>query len=164
MEMEFGESAAAVTVYWRPGCPYCYSLRRALRRSGLAVTEINIWESPDASARVRSYANGNETVPTVVIGNVALVNPSARQVLEATHNLVHTGVDPDTELGGLNASTVLPAIQWLVIGAMIVFSFVSDAMGHSTVSWATDGVALLLYLGFRIARRQTRGERGVYSR
>ena len=29
---------------------------------------------------VRSIANGNETVPTVVIGSVGLVNPSAREV------------------------------------------------------------------------------------
>ncbi len=162
--MEMGESAVAVTVYWRPGCPYCYSLRRALRRSGLAATEINIWESPDASAMVRSYTNGNETVPTVVIGETVLINPSARQVLETARNFVHPKTDRETERQDRKSRLALSAIQWPIIATLVVLSFVSDLMGYSAISWSTDGVALLLYLGFRIARRQMRGERGVYSR
>ena len=35
---------------------------------------------PDDAAVVRHFAHGNETVPTVVIGDVGLVNPSVRQV------------------------------------------------------------------------------------
>jgi mycoredoxin len=72
-----------VEVYWRPGCPYCRMLLRPLRRSGLRLREINIWEDSDAAARVRSVADGNETVPTVFIGDRAMVNPSVRQVLSA---------------------------------------------------------------------------------
>lgn len=72
-----------VEVYWRPGCPFCLMLLRPLRRSGLQFREINIWEDPGAAARVRAVADGNETVPTVFIGDEALVNPSARQVLTA---------------------------------------------------------------------------------
>jgi mycoredoxin len=74
---------ADVTVYWRPGCPFCSTLRFGLRRTGLTYDEINIWDEPDAAAFVRSVAGGNETVPTVLIGDAALVNPSARQVVEA---------------------------------------------------------------------------------
>jgi mycoredoxin len=70
-----------VEVYWRPGCPYCRMLLRPLRRSGLHLREINIWEDPEAAARVRSVANGNETVPLVFIGDRVMVNPSVRQVL-----------------------------------------------------------------------------------
>lgn len=33
-----------VTVYWRPGCPYCRRLRGDLRRIGLPAREVNIWE------------------------------------------------------------------------------------------------------------------------
>jgi hypothetical protein len=40
----------------------------------------NIWEDETAAAVVRSVARGNETVPTVVIAGVGLVNPSAAQV------------------------------------------------------------------------------------
>lgn len=77
-----------ITVYWRPGCPFCSMLRSGLRREGIPVQEINIWEDADAAAFVRSVANGNETVPTVTIGSVSLVNPSAREVAEtATREL-----------------------------------------------------------------------------
>ncbi|EHK89249.1 glutaredoxin family protein [Saccharomonospora azurea] len=65
-----------IEFYWRPGCPFCAILRGRLRESGLPVREINIWEDSDAAARVRSVNQGNETVPTVFIGDRALVNPS----------------------------------------------------------------------------------------
>lgn len=70
----------AVLFYWRPGCPFCVSLRRGLTRRGIPFQPVNIWEEPGAAARVRAAANGNETVPTVVIGDHALVNPSVAQV------------------------------------------------------------------------------------
>lgn len=56
------------------------ALRRGLRRKGIPVAEVNIWENPEAAARVRSAASGNETVPTVFVGDHALVNPSVAQV------------------------------------------------------------------------------------
>ena len=74
--------AGAVTVYWRPGCPFCMTLRRGLRRSGLATREVDIWSDPSAAAFVRAHAGGNETVPTVDVGGTVLVNPSARRVVE----------------------------------------------------------------------------------
>lgn len=70
-----------VTVYWRPGCPFCSSLRQGLKRAGLATQEVDIWSDPEAAAFVRTHAGGNETVPTVAIGPSVLVNPSARQVV-----------------------------------------------------------------------------------
>ena len=69
-----------IVVYSRPGCPYCFTLRAGLHRAGLIFREVNIWEDPEAAAFVRSVANGNETVPTVTIGGVTMVNPSARRV------------------------------------------------------------------------------------
>lgn len=69
-----------IVVYTCPGCPYCFSLRTGLRRAGLTFREINIWKNPEAAAFVRSVANGNETVPTVTIGDVSMINPSARRV------------------------------------------------------------------------------------
>lgn len=70
-------------MYWRPGCGFCARLRSDLQRTDLRVTEINIWEDPSAADFVRSVANGNETVPTVTIGSISLVNPSVAQILEA---------------------------------------------------------------------------------
>lgn len=75
--------APAVTLYWRPWCLYCVRLRRKLDRLGVERTEINIWDDPAAAAVVRIHAAGNETVPTVVIGDRALVNPSAAEVIAA---------------------------------------------------------------------------------
>jgi glutaredoxin len=70
----------AIDLYWRPGCPYCFSLKRALKRRKLPVRLHNIWEDPDAAAVVRRAAQGNETVPTVVIGGRFLVNPTPTAV------------------------------------------------------------------------------------
>ncbi|HZN73701.1 MAG TPA: glutaredoxin domain-containing protein [Micromonosporaceae bacterium] len=69
-----------ITVYSRPGCPYCFLLRRGLRRRHLAFTEVNIWTDPEAAAAVRAVADGNETVPTVHVAGEWLVNPSAAEV------------------------------------------------------------------------------------
>jgi len=70
-----------VVVYWRPGCPFCSSLHADLMRAGVSFRRVNIWDDPDAAAFVRSVARGNETVPTVTVGDVALVNPRATEVV-----------------------------------------------------------------------------------
>src|SRR3546814_3542635 len=56
-------------------------LERRLEKLGVPFEKHNIWEDAEAAAVVRSIANGNETVPTVVIGEARLVNPSADAVL-----------------------------------------------------------------------------------
>jgi len=56
-------------------------LRRGLDKRGIVTIDHNIWEDPEAAAVVRSHARGNETVPTVVIDGVGLVNPSADAVV-----------------------------------------------------------------------------------
>jgi glutaredoxin len=76
-----------IVVYSRPGCPYCFTLRAGLRRADLPFHEINIWEHPEAAAFVRSVARGNETVPTVTVGTVSMVNPSAKRVHEVVRSL-----------------------------------------------------------------------------
>jgi glutaredoxin len=73
----------AVVVYTRPRCPYSFRLRRALRRRGLAFQEIDIWQDAEAAAAVRSVAGGNETVPTIHVGDRWLVNPTADEVCAA---------------------------------------------------------------------------------
>lgn len=73
----------AVEFYWRPGCGFCMALRAHLERTGLPLHEVNIWEDDAAAARVREAAGGNETVPTVFVGPVAMVNPDIDQVLAA---------------------------------------------------------------------------------
>lgn len=72
-----------VTVYWRPGCPFCHRLLGQLDKSDLKYEKRNIWDDDAAAAFVRSVADGNETVPTVTIGDISLVNPPAKLVVEA---------------------------------------------------------------------------------
>jgi len=73
----------AVEVLWRPGCGYCARLRRGLRRAGIATEEHDIWADPAAAARVRAATGGSETVPTVFVGERALVNPTVGEVAAA---------------------------------------------------------------------------------
>ena len=95
--MSTDDSSPEVHLYWRPGCGFCIALRRRLDSLGIERYEHNIWDDPAAAAEVRLHANGNETVPTVVIGNVALVNPRAKRVVAALREhapqLVPEGAD-----------------------------------------------------------------------
>jgi hypothetical protein len=71
----------AVEVFWRPGCPFHAGLGRGLDEAGVPTNLHNIWENPEDAAVVRSITDGEETVPTLIIGPVALVNPSAELVM-----------------------------------------------------------------------------------
>lgn len=74
------DTASQIDLYWRPGCGFCSSLRRQLDKLGIERVEHNIWDEPAKAAVVRDHANGNETVPTIVVGDVGMVNPSAAAV------------------------------------------------------------------------------------
>ena len=143
-----------VTVYWRPGCPYCSALRRGLRRAGLATTERNIWTDPVAAATVRSIAGGNETVPTVVIGGVGFVNPSVRTVVDAVGGTAPGQAEDRSPSTAGRRTDVVARAQWSVIGALVMASVAVDAAGHSGASWAIDGAALVTFGMFRAARRR----------
>ncbi len=75
--------ATNVTMYWRPGCGFCSALKRNLDARGIEYEMRNIWDNPDDAAFVRSVARGNETVPTVTVGELSMVNPSADEVIAA---------------------------------------------------------------------------------
>ncbi len=77
------QSGPKVTLYWRPGCVFCLWLRLVLRWHHLTVHQVNIQADPDAAAFVRSVADGNETVPTVVVDGHPIVNPAPSQVVAA---------------------------------------------------------------------------------
>lgn len=67
-------------VYWRPGCQYCLRLRLMLVGVAGQASWVNIWTDPAGASAVRAVAEGNETVPTVVIDGDAKVNPPPRWV------------------------------------------------------------------------------------
>jgi glutaredoxin len=76
------DSPTRIDLYWRPGCGFCSMLQRKLDKLGIDRVEHNIWDDDADAAVVRRHANGNETVPTVVIGDVGFVNPSATELVE----------------------------------------------------------------------------------
>jgi mycoredoxin len=80
--MSTSETSPAFTVYWRPGCGFCSMLFRQMERHGLDPAAVNIWED-DAARRFLNGAIGSETVPTVVVGERVMVNPSIDEVLVA---------------------------------------------------------------------------------
>lgn len=91
-----------ITVFWRPGCGFCAGLLRGLERHDLSFDRVNIWEDEEAAAFVRSVADGNETVPTVRVGEVALVNPTATQVMEVVAEEAPQEVPADYDPPQLN--------------------------------------------------------------
>lgn len=70
-----------VTLYWRPMCGYCETLKTALRRRGVAFEAVNIWEHRDQAEVVKRANNGDELVPTVRVGERFLSNPSLPEVV-----------------------------------------------------------------------------------
>lgn len=147
-------SSSTVTVYWRPGCPYCARLRRELRVIGLVTSEVNIWENSAAAAVVRAYTGGNETVPTVVIGDTGLINPSAVAVLDAVR-----AQDPDVIINDdmylcAKRRRALQLAKWIAVSTAVIASFATDAVGRTGASWAIDGIGVMIYMGFRLAIRR----------
>jgi glutaredoxin len=74
-----------VVIYWRPDCVFCLDLLLRLKFTRLRCRKVDIRKDPGAMAFVRSVADGNGTVPTVVVAGQALVNPSKRQLIEVVH-------------------------------------------------------------------------------
>lgn len=95
----------AVTLYWRPGCRYCTKLRQGLDRLGLTRVEINIWEDNDGAAVVRGIANGNETVPTVIVGEIGYVNPSPDLVARLVRDQIERSTSHTQEESGHSPTT-----------------------------------------------------------
>ena len=89
--------ADEIVVYWRPGCLSCAALLRQLDKRGVAHRRVNIWDDPSGAEVVRAAANGNETVPTVAVGPVTVVNPDVHAVLSLAADHVSEAVPADYE-------------------------------------------------------------------
>ena len=74
-EWRRAEQSGDLVVMHRPGCPYCLRLRFSLGGLADQVTWVDIWADDEAAARVREATGGDETVPTVLVGGEAHVNP-----------------------------------------------------------------------------------------
>lgn len=87
---ETSTDGSLVTIFWRPGCFFCHRLLTDLHEAGIGFALRNIWDDADAAAFVRSVARGNETVPTVTVGDAVLVNPAASDVASAAEGRAAT--------------------------------------------------------------------------
>lgn len=142
-------AASMVEVLWRPGCPYCSALRRDLNRRGVPARWRNIWEDGRAQELVRAANNGNETVPTVVVGDRTLTNPRWSQLQPLLPDgpwnepVGHTRISAETRR----------LLSWVPVVALLLLSFALEAAGHTAASWAVDPLALAAWWFTRPLRR-----------
>ena len=128
-------ATARIEVLWRPGCPYCSRLRAGLRRAGVSTVERDIWADPAAAARVRAATGGDETVPTVVVGSRALVNPSVREVVAAVRTEFPD--EADRLVGPPAAPRSAPSAGWAPVlwtGAAAL-GWIALAVWRPTTTW-----------------------------
>jgi glutaredoxin len=65
---------ADVVMYCTAWCPGCRQARAFLAEHNISFVEIDITRNPKAAARVRGWANGNETTPTFDIKGQIIVD------------------------------------------------------------------------------------------
>lgn len=146
-------TGARVEVLWRPGCPFCGSLRRGLRRAGIDTVEHDIWADPSAAARVRRATGGDETVPTVVIGSRALVNPSIAQVRTALRAEFPDDAPPPA---GPARRSVSPGALWAA-GALVVWVLL--CLWRPTTTWHLAPVLLAAAWPWTVGQDTRTGDR-----
>lgn len=126
-------------------------LRRGLSELGIETLEHNIWADPSAREYVRKVASGNETVPTVAIGDTNLINPTVEDVIEVIRQLIPdlltNGSDSTPDNDGRRA-----IFQWTVIVILVALSFYVEELGFSAYSWGVDVVNILFWVIFRTFR------------
>lgn len=55
-----------VTIYTKPGCPYCEKAREFYTRQGIPFEDLNAQDNLDYRARMLAISNGDPTVPVIV--------------------------------------------------------------------------------------------------
>jgi uncharacterized protein (DUF427 family)/glutaredoxin len=153
---------ARIEVLWRPGCLFCSSLRRGLRRAGIRTVEHDIWADPDAAARVRAVTGGDETVPTVVVGTRALINPSVSQVVSAVRS--EFGRDADDLIGQAPAAGPRPwrtGAGWTAVAALV---WVLLAVWQPTTTWQLLPPLLAGALPWIVGQDLRAGDRSAAAR
>ncbi len=65
---------AEVIMYCTSWCPSCRRARLWLKEKGISYIEIDITKDRTAAARVRGYANGNETTPCFDVKGTIILN------------------------------------------------------------------------------------------
>jgi len=58
----------SVTIYTKPGCPYCAAAKEDLRRRAVDYVEYDVVSDPEALRRMLAVNGGRRNVPTIVEG------------------------------------------------------------------------------------------------
>jgi len=66
---------ARATLYVRTGCPHCAAARADLLARGVAVSEVNVSEHPEAIAELLKLTKGERVLPVIVEGGRVHVAP-----------------------------------------------------------------------------------------
>lgn len=152
----------ALDVYWRPGCPYCAALRWSLERAQVPARWYDICQSDVDRARVVAATGGDETVPTVYVGDTVLVNPRFPVLLDTIQRQA-PHLAPQVPAGA-GRPTALHLLQWVAVAALIATSFSLDRTGHSAASWAVDPAAVATWFGLGRLWRWDAKRRGASAK
>jgi glutaredoxin len=57
-----------ITIFTKPGCPFCAAAKDDFRRRGVAFTEHNVLADREAQERMLALNGGKRAVPTIVEG------------------------------------------------------------------------------------------------
>ena len=76
------EPKGDLIMYCTPWCPGCRRARVYFAENGISYVEIDITRDREAAARVRAWADGNETTPTFNIRGQVLVGYDERKLKE----------------------------------------------------------------------------------
>lgn len=57
-----------VTIYTKPGCPFCIAVKADLKFKGVAYTEYNVKADPQRLEEMLQLNGGQRKVPTIVDG------------------------------------------------------------------------------------------------
>ena len=55
-----------VTIYTKPGCPYCAAAKADLQGRDIEYVEIDVWSTPGAMEKLAELTNGEMVVPVLV--------------------------------------------------------------------------------------------------
>lgn len=55
-----------VTIYTKPGCPYCSAAKQDLEARGVDYDEIDVYTSPGAREQLMELTAGTNVVPVIV--------------------------------------------------------------------------------------------------
>lgn len=59
---------AGVTMYTKPGCPYCAAAKEHYQKKSIPFDEINVIDNPAAQKKLLALSNGERIVPVIVDG------------------------------------------------------------------------------------------------